>query len=306
MRFAFTEEQQAFGASVRKALQRSAGEDTVRAAWDDDRGDLWKPLRDTGLFELHALGLGMADLVLPLEETGRAAVPLPVVETLAVAVPALARWPELTAETVAVCDRGRCADANAADLVLSLDDQHISRLDDVSTVRLETVDRGQRLFEVSGTATPLGDAGDLFDRAVVGTSAVLLGLARHMLETSVEYAKLRTQFGKPIGSFQAVKHHLANALLHIEFAAPAVYRAAWSIDRAHPERGVHASMAKVYAAKAASLASETALQCHGAIGYSFEYGLHLWMKRAWSLSDAWRDPAWHRARVAQHLGVGVK
>ena len=80
-----------------------------------------------------------------------------------------------------------------------------------------------------------------------------------------------------------------------------VHRAAWSIDQSDPDRSVHASMAKIYASEAALLVAEKALQCHGAIGYSFEYDLHLWMKRVWALADAWRDPAWHRARVARHL-----
>jgi alkylation response protein AidB-like acyl-CoA dehydrogenase len=113
--------------------------------------------------------------------------------------------------------------------------------------------------------------------------------------------KARHQFGKPVGSFQAVKHHLADALVAIEMAAPAVYRAAYSLAHGDAERSTHASMAKALASEAAQLVARKALQCHGAIGYAFENDLHMWMKRAWALSAAWGDAAWHRERVARAI-----
>jgi alkylation response protein AidB-like acyl-CoA dehydrogenase len=104
---------------------------------------------------------------------------------------------------------------------------------------------------------------------------------------SVTYAGERRQFGVPIGSFQAVKHHLANALLGVEFAAPAVLRAAWSLDTgADTER-----------------TAATALQAHGAIAYTTEYDLHLFAKRIWASSRTWGDAEWQRARVAAALGL---
>ena len=84
----------------------------------------------------------------------------------------------------------------------------------------------------------------------------------------------------------------------LEFARPVVYRAAYSLARGDAERGVHVSMAKAAASDAAQKCARVALQAHGAIGYSFEYDLHLWMKRAWALAAAWGDAAWHRNRVA--------
>ncbi len=313
MKFAFTEEHVMFRDSVREALRRICPPETVRAAWNDDGVDLWPALAETGLFSVLApepdgLGLGMVDLVLPLEEVGRAAVPAPVVETAAIAVPLLAAsgHADLAAvvsgeKRVAVCDRGRAVDADRAHLFLEVGAAQVAALENPETIPLETVDGGLRLFSVEGADAPFADDTGAFDRAVVGTAAQLLGLARHMLEVTVEYVQMRTQFGRAIGSFQAVKHHLADALLRLEFATPVVHRAAWSIDQSDPDRSVHASMAKIYASEAALLVAEKALQCHGAIGYSFEYDLHLWMKRVWALADAWRDPAWHRARVARHL-----
>ena len=104
----------------------------------------------------------------------------------------------------------------------------------------------------------------------------------------------------PIGSFQAVKHHLANARLALEFARPLVYRAAWTDRRGDPERAVAVSLAKASASDAAA-SRRVALQCHGAIGYTTEYDLHLFMKRAWALAATWGDAAWHRARVGRAI-----
>jgi alkylation response protein AidB-like acyl-CoA dehydrogenase len=98
-----------------------------------------------------------------------------------------------------------------------------------------------------------------------------------------------------------VKHHLTDAKLALEFARPVVWRAADSIARDDADRSLHVSMAKAYASEAAMGIARAALQCHGAIGYSFEYDLHLWMKRAWTLAAAWGDAAWHRGRVARAI-----
>ena len=135
----------------------------------------------------------------------------------------------------------------------------------------------------------------------MGTGAVLVGVADRLVTMAAQYAEDRMQFGKPIGSFQAVKHHLADALVRVEFARPVVYRAAWSLSEGEPDARLHASMAKALASDAAALAARTALQVHGAIGYTWEHDLHLWMKRAWSLAADWGDAAAHRARVLESL-----
>ncbi len=139
--------------------------------------------------------------------------------------------------------------------------------------------------------------GDLADRAALCAAAQLLGLSRRMLAMAADYAKERHQFGRPIGSFQAVKHLLAGARVRLEFAAPATYRAADSLARHLPDRSAHASMAKALASDAADLTARVALQVHGAIGYTWECDLHLYMKRAWALSAGWGDAAIHRQRV---------
>jgi alkylation response protein AidB-like acyl-CoA dehydrogenase len=171
------------------------------------------------------------------------------------------------------------------------------------------VDGARRLFRVTWSPSPAtriargatarAALARAFERGALGASAVLLGLARHLIDATVEYAKVRKQFGSAIGSFQAVKHQLADALVKLEFARPVVYRAAYSMSRASESGPLHVSMAKVYASEAALAASRSALQCHGAIGYSYEHDLHLFMKRAWALAAAWGDASWHRARVGK-------
>jgi len=164
-----------------------------------------------------------------------------------------------------------------------------------------SVDRSRRFAEVTwSAATPLpgADPALLRARGASGTAAVLCGLAAHLIDTTAAYVKERRQFGAPVGSFQAVKHHLADALIALEHARPAVFCAAWSISTRQPTLARDASFAKAYANEAAGLAARVALQCHGAIGYTFEHDLHLWLKRVWSLQRAWGDTAHHRHQVA--------
>ena len=144
----------------------------------------------------------------------------------------------------------------------------------------------------------------LADRAAAGSAALLVGLAGRMLDMAADYAKERHQFGKPIGSFQAIKHLLANARVALEFARPATYRAAWSLATAQPTLSHDASMAKAMASDAADLAARVALQVHGAIGYTWECDLHFFMKRAWALSRAWGDAATHRRLVLAQVRIG--
>jgi alkylation response protein AidB-like acyl-CoA dehydrogenase len=148
------------------------------------------------------------------------------------------------------------------------------------------------------------------DRAAVATAAELLGLCDRMIGMTAEYAKARHQFGKPIGSFQAVKHLLANAAVKLEFARPVVYAAAWHLDQrdaGEPDAASavdasrFASTAKTYASDAASEAARVALQVHGAIGYTWECDLHLFLKRTWALAEAWGSAADHRQRVLSSL-----
>jgi alkylation response protein AidB-like acyl-CoA dehydrogenase len=293
MKFAFTDDQLAFRDGMRALLEQECTPAHVRDAWANATGrvpGLWSKLHNMGVVgmlgpvDAGGLGLTMVDLVLLLEETGRFAVPEPIVETAAFGVPLLGR----TDLTVATGHRF-VPWADTADVIITSEGRF-----DRETTELHphpSVDSARRLFEVHGTAQPVADLDRAGDRGIVGIAAQQCGLAERMLELTVGYAKERQQFGVPIGSFQAVKHHLANARLALEFARPLVYRAAATLEPAH------VSMAKAKADEAALTAARASLQCHGAIGYTTEYDLHLYMKRSWALARTWGDARWHRNRV---------
>lgn len=336
MEFAFNDDQVAFRDAVRELLQAECPPSAVREAWSPASSGIarngWARLAEMGIFGVLAPealgGLGMAetDLVLVLEETGRVAFPGPVVEHAMAAVPLLVALDDpggwlsdaIGGRTVLTLGPvpGVIPYGDAADVVLGGSPEAIwaCTRDDIGLSAF------QRLPSVDGARRPLlarsrpdgarvlasGERAraawaDAWDRAALGTAAQLLGLADRMLAMTVAYAKTRHQFGVPIGSYQAVKHHLADALVGIEFARPVVYRAADSLATGHPDRSVHVSMAKAYAGDAAVLVARKSLQCHGAIGYTTEYDLHLFMKRAWVLAASWGDAAAHRERVADAL-----
>lgn len=336
MRFAFDDDQLLFRDAVRDFLGKECGPDVVRAAWESDTGrspELWSALAEMGVVgltvpEAHGgLGMDELDLVLLLEEAGRAALPEPLLETTAVAAPLLAdvATDDIAAEclpriasgktiaTVAIGEQALIADAHVADYVIVARDQHVALVRD-RHLRVEpqpSVDGARRLFEISWDAAdeqPLASGlaateaiDSAFDRGALAAAAELVGLSQHLLDVTVEYATQRRQFGVPIGSFQAVKHHLADALLHLEFARPVVYNAAYSMAHRLDTRSRDVSMAKAMASDAARFVAGKALQCHGAIAYTVEYDLHLWMKRAWALAAAWGDTSWHRRRVSMSV-----
>jgi alkylation response protein AidB-like acyl-CoA dehydrogenase len=321
MRFAFTDDQLALRDAVRELLAKECDPSVVRAAWDAAPGCLdrkvWDQLAAMGALHVlvpeaeGGLGLGFCSLVLVLEESGRAALPHPLVETAAVAAPLLGAG--VADRLVSAAMDGAAAPCGAdADAVLVGDGGGLWLVssDDLRCEPLTAVDRARRLARVTrpdGAGELLSDdpaeVAAAAERGTLGAAAQLVGLGHVMLERTVDYVKQRQQFGVPVGSFQAVKHHLADALKELSFAAPAVYRAAWSLDHDSPSRSRDVAMAKALASDAALFAGRQALQCHGAIGYTVEYDLHLYLKRTWALARAWGDAASHRRRVAAALGL---
>jgi alkylation response protein AidB-like acyl-CoA dehydrogenase len=118
-----------------------------------------------------------------------------------------------------------------------------------------------------------------------------------MLDLSIDYASLRKQFGKPIGAYQAIQHHLADVAIQLEFARPVVYRAAHSMAHQDPQRAVHVSHAKIVAAEAALLAARHGMQTHGAMGFTWDMDLQIFMKMSWALDAAWGERSRHLARM---------
>ena len=304
MRFAFDDDQLAFRDAVRDLLSKECTPEHVR---QPDRR-VWDALAEMGVTtllvaeDLGGMGLDERWLVLLLEEAGYAGLPHPIVETAAVVNPMLSGAIDPAAELTTDLGGPLVPWAADADAVLLGRPLRLARSPQVDAV--DTVDPLRRAARVTGEGDPVdGDADLAFDRGAWGTAAYLVGLGRRMLDLTVSYVTERQQFGVPIGSFQAVKHHLADSALQLAFARPAVHRAAWSLATSSPDARRDVSMAKAMASDAAELAGRKALQCHGAIGYTIEHDLHLFLKRSWALERSWGDAAFHRDRVGAAIGV---
>jgi len=143
--------------------------------------------------------------------------------------------------------------------------------------------------------------GPVLQRAAIGAAAEMLGAARRCMEMSVEYAKVRQQFGQPIGAFQAIKHACAEMLLEVENAHAATYYAAWALDAGSPDAELAASVAKAYVGEASRKVCGSSIQVHGGIGFTWEYDLHLYVKRAKHFEPLYGDADFHRERALQLL-----
>ena len=307
MKFSFDDDQLALRDATRDLLAHECTPAHLRGAWTNESGrvpGLWDQLADMGVIGMLApesaggLGLTFVDLVLVLEETGRFAVPEPIVETAAWGVPLVGRT-----DLTITAGEWLVPWADTADVIFTA----AGRFErGAKLAPRPSVDGARRLSEVQGTPAAVGatEALAAYDRGVCGIAAQQCGLTDRMLEMTADYVRERRQFGVPVGSFQAVKHHLANARIALEFARPLVYRAAASIAADDPDTAVHVSMAKVKADAAAHQTARAALQCHGAIGYTTEYDLHLYLKRSWALARSWGNTRFHHDRVSRAIMHG--
>jgi alkylation response protein AidB-like acyl-CoA dehydrogenase len=287
---------------LREVLASVCTPATIRATWDGDASDdLWKELGSFGLLGLlveeprGGLGLDELAFVAAMEECGYAGVPGPLVETIA-ALPELDLPLDGSARVAVRRNWVGVAGATTATHVLDLIADGPRLLTSPEVQPLETVDLARGLGHVVGEGEPVAlDEQRLQQRAVLGTAAFLCGLARRQVDLTVEYLKTRKQFGVAIGSFQGLKHPLAEAVVGTEFAWPVVLHAAHTMST----RDI--SHAKAAAGDAAYRVSRVCLQAHGAMGYTVEYDLHLFMKRTWALAKDWGTAAEHRARIAEEL-----
>ncbi|QFU76719.1 acyl-CoA dehydrogenase [Halioglobus maricola] len=334
MDFTFTEDQLLFQESVRDFLMNEITPERIRASWETETGrspELWAQLAELGLTgltvpEAHG-GLGMSELdfVLLAQECGYVALPEPLVNTVLVAVPLLqAMGGELAelwlpkvaageARVVAGIEQNMLAeDAHVADLVLwYTDGKWFALTPEQMTLQFnESVDPSRKLFSLTVNdgvaAVATGDEASTLleatrNRGALGAAAQALGLAQRMIDISVQYTSERQQFGQAIGAFQAVKHHMANVAVRLEYAKAPVHRAAYAIAGGEEIASHAVSQAKLVACEAASLAAKNCIQVHGAMGYTWEVDLHIFMKKAWALANTWGDAAFHKERVAQHI-----
>jgi alkylation response protein AidB-like acyl-CoA dehydrogenase len=143
--------------------------------------------------------------------------------------------------------------------------------------------------------------GPTLQRAAVAAAAEMLGAARRCMEMSVDYAKVRQQFGQQIGTFQAIKHACAEMLLEVENSHGATYYAAWALDANSPDAALAASAAKAYVGDASRKVCGSSIQVHGGIGFTWEYDLHLYVKRAKHLEPLYGDADFHREQALKLL-----
>jgi len=269
---------------------------------------VWEQLANLGVTALavperfDGIEAHPVDLVVALERLGRWCVPGPVAESIAVA-PVLLAEDERSAElasgeliaTVALPPHmPRAVDTDAAGLVLLATDDGVTEA--VPDDRHESVDPSRRLYDVTATGEAWqADVKRAYEFGALATAAQLVGAAEALRDAAVDYAKQRSQFGRVIGSYQAIKHKLADVHIAIELARPLVYGAALTLT----PRDV--SAAKAAASEAGLLAARAALQTHGAIGFTQEHDLSLWLLRVQALRSAWGTPEEHRRRVLEAL-----
>ena len=315
MRFALTPEQTGFATSLSDLLARADSAKVARswAAGDTAPGlDLWSRLAEQGVNALvvpeEAGGTGgtPVDLVVAFEVLGHRLAVGPWVESAAF-LPALlggaAPVGKLAAGAVGTVTWAPVTpyalDADVADHSFTLIED-VLHAGSTGAAHL-SVDTTRRLFEVT-PAEPVEIGGDLSraaDLAALACAAELLGCGERLLADTVAYARQRRQFGREIGSYQAIKHRLADVRIALDFARPLILGAALAHGSGTGSRD--ASAAKVATSDAAYLASRVALQVHGAIGYTAELDLGLWIARVRALVGAWGTPAYHRARVLDAL-----
>jgi alkylation response protein AidB-like acyl-CoA dehydrogenase len=319
MRFDLDAQQRDFAASIDAALAAADVPNAVRAWAGGDTAPgrkVWARLADLGVTALavperfDGLAAHPVDLVVAMERLGRWCVPGPVAESVAVAPVLLAEEDEraaalATGELIATVvlwpQVPRALDADAAGLVLAAEETGWVSEAHVGD-RHESVDPSRHLFDADPVCEAWqADVARAYEFGALATAAQLVGAGQALLDAAVEYAKQRTQFGRVIGSYQAIKHKLADVHIALELARPLVYGAALSLADRSPDTARDVSAAKAAASDAALLAARSALQTHGAIGFTAEHDLSLWLLRVQALRSAWGDPAAHRRRVLEAL-----
>jgi alkylation response protein AidB-like acyl-CoA dehydrogenase len=356
MQFGLSESQEILRDSARKFFAGECPMEEVRRLLETDTAydeKLWAKLTEQGytgiIFpeEFGGVGLGKVELILLMEEAGRALLPGPffstvplagaVINTVASAehkkkylapicegkarstvaiLESTASWnltelkmtatgSRLTGEKLFVTD------AAVADFILVVAKDGIYAVDakaaGLTITPMAGMDMTRKIYAVKFQNTPaerIGDATNLskaFDIATTALVAEMVGGMQRTLDITVEYAKMRKQFGKPIGMFQAVQHHCADMYLETESSRSAAYYAAWSLEENTPEASVAVSIAKSYASDAGRTVGNNGIQVHGGMGFTWENDVHLFYRRAKASETAFGDATFHRERIAKQV-----
>lgn len=309
--------------------------DTVARALGD--GGDWQTLADLGLFALivpesaGGMGMSLVDLALIAQELGAQLAPLAITDTL-IATDLIARygtdaqrvllpeialgnkrialaWHEadagfgandLTASTISG-QKVLVADASKADLFLIATGAGLALVDRAEITAHNSLDPACDHHFISFTsAQPFGDhaaRARMFDVAATFNSGMMIGIAEKLLGLAAAYARERVQFDKPIGSYQGIKHKCADMATAVEAMKSVAYYAFWAVAEDAPDRAGAVSMAKAWCGNTASKVGADAAQIHGGMGFTWELGLHRYLRRTKVLAATYGDASWHRERV---------
>ncbi len=354
MQFGLSESQQMLRDNARKFFAGECPMSEVRRLMETETAydaALWRKMAEQGFTgiifpeEYGGVGLGKVELILLIEEAGRALLPGPFFATVALAgavldavatadqkkkylapicrgearstvamLEASASWDPADAKIAVV--NGKLTgeklfvpDAAVADWVIVVARNGVFVVDakaaGVSVAPMSGMDLTRKLYSVKFDNTPaekLGNAASLpkaLDVATAALAAEMVGGMQRTLEITVEYAKTRKQFGKPIGAFQAVQHQCADMYLETESSRSAAYYAAWALEENAPDAAVAVSIAKMYASDACRTVGNRGIQVHGGMGFTWENDLHLYYRRAKASETAFGDATFHRERIAR-------
>ena len=337
MDFTLTEDELAFREAISRFLMTEAAPEMLREIWETDGGrspELRAKMAEQGLTALSVPeehgGLGMGDVAWSLltQELGYYAIPDSLVDTAYVATGLLTALPEETpgrSDLLSRVSEGSVriavghtinplvADVHLADKVLLQHEGevHLVPGDALDIMRNPSIDSSRRLsrigFEAGEDSRIVGsDRGhalwnETLNRGALAVAGQSIGLAQRMLDLSIDYAIQRKQFGKPIGGFQALKHKLADVAGAIEFAKPVLYRAAYALANGETNADLHVSHAKLACCQAGWLSARHGIQVHGAMGYTWEADLQMFMKRVWALNASWGTREFHQNRIADTI-----
>jgi alkylation response protein AidB-like acyl-CoA dehydrogenase len=356
MQFGLSESQEFLKDSARKFFAGECPSAEVRRLMETDTAydaTLWSKLTEQGytgiIFpeEFGGVGLGKVELMLLMEEAGRALLPGPFFSTVVLAggvldsvcdsdlkkkylapicggharatvaiLESTASWSlsdirmdatggSLTGEKCFV------PDAAVADFLIVVASSGVFLVDSkargLKVTPMSGMDLTRKLYALEFSNTPaekLGSTTNLpraFDVATAAIAAELVGGMQRTLDLSVEYAKTRKQFSKPIGMFQAVQHQCADMYLETESSRSAVYYAGWALEENAPDAANAVSIAKMYASDAARAVGNRGIQIHGGMGFTWENDIHLYYRRAKASETAFGDATFHRERIAAHV-----
>ena len=326
MNFAFSDEQYALRDMARDLFAKESPTSRVRGFWEktDFERSVWKTMADAGLTGLTVpesyggSGADEIDLVLVYEQAGRAALPEPLLETTGVAAPLIATSSELRDEWLPRIASGDAivavqpprdpyvTFAGKPDLLIAEVEGVPHAFTEFDAISVASTDLSRPVAKVRldpSKAQPLdADAWAVaVRRGAFGAAAMLNGVSMRLLERTVAYVKDRKQFGRPVGSFQAIKHKLATMHQAIESSRPAAWYAAYALARDLPDAAEAVSVAKAAAGATEALCNQEALQSHGGIGFTWEDDLHLWLKRGMALRNSWGTGAEHRRKLISVL-----